>query len=301
MRPNPVFPLLFLCFACLPTASAANPEEQSTPENQGAYDTHIRQLRAKLPGDGFTIVIQKPFVVIGDEAPDVVRRRATQTVGWAVTRLKRQYFAKNPDRILNVWLFRDKDSYERNAMRLFRSKPSTPYGYYSPANDALVMNIATGGGTLVHEIVHPFVEANFPACPSWLNEGLGSLYEQSASRGEKIVGLTNWRLVGLQRAIQKDTVPTFSQLCHTTRSEFYDDDPGTNYAQARYLCYYLQEHDLLEKFYHQFVADQKTDPTGYATLQRVLGSQDTEQNKDQDMDAFQDAWQSYVMKLRFPS
>ena len=35
------------------------------------------------------------------------------------------------------------------------------------------MNISTGGGTLVHEIVHPFIEANFPACPPWLNEGLG--------------------------------------------------------------------------------------------------------------------------------
>ena len=44
------------------------------------------------------------------------------------------------------------------------------------------MNIATGGGTLVHEIVHPFVEANFPGCPTWFNEGLGSLYEQSAER-----------------------------------------------------------------------------------------------------------------------
>ena len=43
------------------------------------------------------------------------------------------------------------------------------------------MNIATGGGTLVHEIVHPFMAANFEQCPSWFNEGLGSLYEQSAA------------------------------------------------------------------------------------------------------------------------
>ena len=25
----------------------------------------------------------------------------------------------------------------------------------------------TGGGTLVHEIVHPFLRANFPECPAW--------------------------------------------------------------------------------------------------------------------------------------
>ena len=42
---------------------------------------------------------------------------------------------------------------------------TTPYGYYSAAHRALIMNIATGGGTLVHEIVHPFVRANFPQMP----------------------------------------------------------------------------------------------------------------------------------------
>ena len=56
------------------------------------------------------------------------------------------------------------------------------------------MNIATGGGTLVHELVHPYVEADFPGAPPWLNEGLGSLFEQSDERDGYIVGLTNWRL-----------------------------------------------------------------------------------------------------------
>jgi len=46
----------------------------------------------------------------------------------------------------------------------------------------------------VHEIVHPFMAANFPDCPAWFNEGLASLYEQSSERDGKIIGLTNWRL-----------------------------------------------------------------------------------------------------------
>jgi len=57
---------------------------------------------------------------------------------------------------------KDAASYEKNTLLLFKEKPSTPYGYYSSTHKALIMNIATGGGTLVHEIVHPFVEANFP-------------------------------------------------------------------------------------------------------------------------------------------
>ncbi len=255
------------------------------------YVQHIRRLQDRLPDKLFTIVLERPFVVIGDEDAERVRRRAKNTVNWATDRLKAEYFAKDPDRILDVWLFKDKDSYEVNAARLFRSKPDTPYGYYSPTDNALVMNIATGGGTLVHEIVHPFIEANFPECPSWFNEGLGSLYEQSASREDRIIGLTNWRLAGLQRAIRAERVPSFASLCSTTTNQFYREDPGTNYSQARYLCYYLQEHGLLRKFYHEFSANHADDPTGYKTLQAILGKRD--------MQAFQKKWKAYVLTLKF--
>ena len=83
------------------------------------------------------------------------------------------------------------------------------------------MNIATGGGTLVHEIVHPFVAANFPQCPSWFNEGLASLYEQSGEEAGHIHGYTNWRLAGLQKAIRGKRLGTFRRLCDTTTSQFY--------------------------------------------------------------------------------
>ena len=257
------------------------------------FAQHVAQLkREKVPREGFTIVVQPPFVVIGDESPAMVRRRATGTVKWAVDHLKKAYFKQDPIEILDIWLFKDKNSYEKHAKAIFRCKPDTPFGYYSHADQALVMNISTGGGTLVHEIVHPFVEANFPDCPAWLNEGLGSLYEQSAERGGRIVGLTNWRLSGLQKAIRRKQVPSFATLCATSDREFYNEDKGTNYGQARYLCYWLQEHRLLRKFYHAFHAAQKKDPSGYNTLKGVLGGRD--------MAEFQRKWEAYVLRLTFP-
>jgi len=45
----------------------------------------------------------------------------------------------------------------------------------------------------------------------------------------------------LQKAIKKGTVPSFKGLCSMSTRTFYDEERGTNYAQARYLCYYLQE------------------------------------------------------------
>ena len=174
---------------------------------------------------------------------------------------------------------------------MFRVKPDTPFGYYSPADRALVMNISTGGGTLVHEIVHPFVAANFPECPAWFNEGLGSLYEQCGQEDGQIHGYTNWRLPDLQTAIRRNRVPSFETFCSTTSEEFYEKDKGTNYGQARYLCYYLQQQKLLQKFYRRFHANRKSDPTGYATLQEILGQPDLAE--------FQKEWEAYVLKLRF--
>ena len=106
-----------------------------------------------------------------------------------------------PRDIVEVWLFGDARSYRRHALAIFGDRPDTPYGYFTPEHQALVMNIATGGGTLVHELVHPYIDNDFPRCPSWLDEGLASLFEQCQDHGGHIWGLTNWRLPGLQEAI----------------------------------------------------------------------------------------------------
>lgn len=267
--------------------------QPSTARHRPAdYAQHVLALkeRTALPS-GFTIRIEPPFVVLGDEAPELVQRRAKGTVRFAVDKLKQDYFSKDPDAILDVWLFRDRDSYEKNTRALFGATPDTPYGYYAPRHGALVMNIATGGGTLVHEIVHPFMEANFPDCPPWLNEGLGSLYEQSGEENGRIRGYTNWRLSGLQAAIRHDEVPTFRALTAMNDEAFYDDDTGTHYAAARYLLYYLQEEGLLVRYYHAFHAARRRDPTGYVTLMKTLG--------EDDMRSFEHRWAKWVLGLRF--
>lgn len=263
---------------------------RATTYTDADYAQHILELKKKLPDTDFHIVLQKPFVVVGNDDKETVKAHSVNTVAWAVKRLKKVYFEKDPNQIVDVWLFRDKDTYEKHCVTLFGRKPSTPFGYYSSSNRALVMNISTGGGTLVHEIVHPFIESNFPNCPSWFNEGLASLYEQCRDRDGYIWGSTNWRLRGLKKAIAAGTVPAFETLCNSTTHEFYEEDPGTNYAQARYLCYYLQEQGLLVKFFHEF-RTANSDPTGFETLKNVLGTQD--------IASFQKRWEAWTAALRF--
>ncbi len=268
-------------FSGLPQAQTASPNPVTV---------RAAELRKQLP-KRFTVLVERPFVVIGDESAERVQSRAISTVRWSVQHLKSEYFPNDPERVLEIWLFKDAQSYQDNARRYFGDRPDTPYGYYSSAHRALIMNISTGGGTLVHEIVHPLMEANFEDCPAWFNEGLGSLYEQSAERDGKIVGLTNWRLAGLQQALRGTGVPSFEDLLATSDNAFYNDDPGTNYAQARYLLMYLQEQGLLREFYWTFHDSADRDPTGLASLKKVL--------KVKSLDAFTKEWKRWVLGLRF--
>jgi hypothetical protein len=283
-----------------PSTNEFAPSPVTTVFTDADFARHVellkRQTKKKLAVSGsraateFSFVIQRPFVVAGDESSQAVQEHAEATVKWAVDRLKQDFFPSDPREILSVWLFKDAASYEKHAALLFGDKPTTPYGYYSSTHKALIMNISTGGGTLVHEIVHPFMEANFPACPPWLNEGLGSLYEQCGDVKGHIHGFTNWRLPGLQAAIRSKQVPSFKELTAMDSNAFYNEDKGVNYAQSRYLCYYLQEQGLLVKFYREFQARQKEDRSGFKTLQHVLG--------ETDMDAFKTKWEEYVLSLR---
>ena len=290
-----VFATLLAALSCTSnrTRSSVSSAMTATAETRvftdNDFDRHVTELKQRLPSNDFSIVVQRPFVVIGDEPERVIKERAEGTIKWAVDKLKQDYFTKDPNEILDIWLFKDEDSYKKYTRQLFNEIPSTPYGFYSRTHKALIMNISTGGGTLVHEIVHPFVEANFPSCPPWLNEGLGSLYEQCGEKDGHIYGYVNWRLPGLQRAIQAGQVGSFKILMAMNLRDFYGETQGVNYAQSRYLCYYLQEKGLLLTFYKKFQENRKTDPSGYETLKSVLG--------ETDMHQFQRKWEKFVLDL----
>ena len=248
----------------------------------------------KLAPPGFTSFIQAPFIVVGDESASKLHRRAESTIKWTVDRLKQDFFISDPEEIITIWLFKDKKSYQTNTWELFHEEHPSPYGFYSPRHRALIMNISTGAGTLVHEIVHPYVRTNFPKCPAWFNEGLGSLFEACGEQNGHIHGLPNWRLPGLQKVIRESHTLPFEAFTAMSDTEFYSGSEGYNqhYGQARYLCYYLQEHGLLIRFYQEFFTHTAEDPTGFLSLKKVLGTED--------MAKFQRQWESFVLELHDP-
>lgn len=275
--------------AAAPIADAPVPAPAVAPEAAPlTADTALTRAKSRAPA-GFTVVPAGPFVVIGNEAPAKVRERARR-MGDVVAALHTDYFPKDPAVIWEAWLFADDDSYVAGAKSVFGDEPDTPYGYASEADHALVMNVGTGGGTLVHEMVHPYMFANFPEAPTWFDEGLASLYEHVGIEHGHLVGYVNWRLKGLHAAIGAKSLPDFPSFFAQDTGTFYGSDRGDNYAQARYLCQWLQDHGKLHTFYATFHASVAEDPTGVESLRTVLGTHD--------LAAFQREWEAWALGLK---
>ena len=285
LRASAVAALLALAPGCC----AAGPG-RAAARGVAEYDGHVADLLADAP-PGFTAVAVPPFVVVGDGAPRDVRADAAEIVAWAVARLKADYFPLDPSPIVDIWIFDGEASYRHHVNVLFGGLPPSPYGYYSPCDDAIAVDITLGGGTVVHEMVHAFVEANFPDCPTWFDEGLASLYEHTEDDAGHIRGRINWRLPRLQEAIRSGAAPRIDELVATSRGEFYDGQ-AASYAAARYLLYYLQERGVLRRYYHRFRETRESDPTGLAALQSVLG--------ERDVRAIQAQWVAFVAHLPGP-
>jgi hypothetical protein len=272
-------PLASAALGLVPRA-AAEPSAEELAERRAA-------LEARLGPRGFTVVVQPPFVVVGDESPATVKHRATGILKWSIQLLEAEYFKTRPTKLIEIWLFKNENTYRKGAKQYFNDEPDTPYGYYSSEHDAMVMNIGPGAGTLVHEVVHPYIEANFPDGPAWFNEGLASLYERPTEKRGHIWGLPNWRLPNLKKQIADKTLPELAKMLTTTRNQFYEAEYDA-YAYARYLLLYLQDQGKLTAFYEKFVAD-KDDRTGRTALEAILGEK---------LETFEPRWRKWAVALR---
>jgi hypothetical protein len=227
-------------------------------------------IRGEL-GSDFTVKNIRKIYYVASNSSNSEFARYSNTITRMDDHLTKYFVKQRPQFLLKVYLFKDVKSYESFCVKHLNEKPSTPFGFYRSDGHLLVMNIATGTGTLAHEIVHPFIESDFPGAPSWFNEGFASLYEQSMESKGKMMGLANWRLPGLQKAINNKKCPTLSSFMADTTEKFYADESGMSYGLARYLCFYLQEQGKLEEFYKSYRDNFSKDITGRKILEQVTG------------------------------
>jgi hypothetical protein len=251
-----------------PETGAAAPAESR--ELEDACRDEAEDLGGRL-GDDCQVIVRPPFVLAGDLSEAGLSRWYDRTIHPASQAMNASYFSVQPDEVITILLFSGEEPYNRYAKSLFGDEEVSVYGYFKPASRTLVMNIGTGGGTLVHELTHALMEFDFPKVPDWFNEGLASLHEQCQFRedGSGIDGLVNWRLPKLQEAIADGRLRSLESLI--SADDFRSSaQVGLNYAQARYFCMYMQEQGVLGDYYHRFRKNQKADPLGAATVLEVF-------------------------------
>jgi hypothetical protein len=257
IRPACILLLLFIASCGTDPASSADATLPWPKPDAKVVAEFKAELKEKLDST-FAISTVGPWVIATNMDPVESQRIVDSTIRKCAAGIQRQLFTKTARTApAKVYLFRDGESYEAWNKKLFNEKPQSIFGYYSRGKNSLVMNIGTGGGTLIHEIVHAMAEVDFPEIPVWLNEGLGALYEASdVAPSGKIIGVTNWRLKGLQEDLKTNTETQIDKLMELTDADFYGDRRSANYASARYLMQWLQEQGKLEAFYIR-VRDQK--------------------------------------------
>src|SRR5262249_34690231 len=106
--------LAFVSCAVLCHVGVAAPEP--TPDELAE---RAKTLEHKLAGQGYTVLVEPPFVVVGDSPAAEVKRIATGFLRSKAQLLEKDFFAKRPDKLIEVWLFKNEKSFRKGAKKFF--------------------------------------------------------------------------------------------------------------------------------------------------------------------------------------
>ncbi len=195
-----------------------------------------------------------------------------------------RHFKYEPTHPFKIVYFKDKQEFTTYTK-------STAYGFYQPATKTLFTYTGSGEGTLWHELIHAFVDANInQAIQQWFSEGFASFYEMGGVAENKFVeGYTNWRLPLLQKMLQKPTylpLPTFMAQEDMTEENAY--------AKARFIFCYLWVYDKMDEFVQRYLYELSAQYQGEA-----LGKQcciAIEQLVGKDMKAIEAEYKAWAMQ-----
>jgi len=261
----------------VPEAPPTAPPVPPTSHYDLAHDLGVRDADAHTRlGKGIeTATVGGVFLLVGARGfTGGAFAQSRDLVTRALAAFTNGRFAKTPREAITVYLFGDAASYGAFCKAAIHEPYISPYGFYWPSERWMVRNAGLGLGTLTHELVHPLVEADFPRAPTWLNEGIASVFEAPAfTKPGEIHGVKNWRLPRLKQALASGERP--KALPHTlfgmSDETFRDDDESLHYALARYVCQWLDERGKLWDFYHAFRDERDADPSGEKAFTRVVG------------------------------
>ncbi len=251
-----------------------------------AIPKNLSELRV-LAGDEFLCVERSNYLVASDLGPGEYEYLVDGVLDYCSHALVKVFFdrGRGVDKKVNIFVFRNYESYESGVRRFFGMDPISPYGHYGHSQKYIVINYETGPGTMVHELTHALMSEDFPQAPIWLAEGMASLYEHCRAEGDILRGDDNWRLPELKAALEGGTLTPLPVLLAMTPATFRGSRESLNYAQSRYFCKYLEELGLRPGLYKEFRDKYELDPTGARFLSKAFGKP---------LDLIEAAWRRWI-------
>lgn len=167
--------------------------------------------------------------------------------------------------------------------------------YYLPQDNSVMVWLATGGGTLCHELVHALMESDLPSAPPWLSEGIASMNEEYGKINGVNGPLDNYRLLYILDVYKRAGcfIP-IEQLINLSPKDFNNSSIAMLYsAFSRYFCIYLWERGMLSKIYKEI-----RDCPEKSTASQISI---IEKNTKSTMPEIQADWQKWVLDRQQPA
>jgi len=159
-------------------------------------------------------------------------------------------------------------------------------------NDTEATLLSRGiGDTMIHEFTHAMHHADQygrdQQHPIWLTEGLATLFENSDLENGVAVPRHNHRLNYILTRVRINRQVPFAKFAAMKQPDFMRW-PNYNYAQARYMMFYLYETGKLRRWYENYVTNYASDTNGLSAWEKTYGKPVAEVEKD---------WAAWVQTL----
>lgn len=257
----------------VPTTSAAEDDERRDAADRETAYLRVADRFRRASHDRWATLIRPPFVFAGDLSDDDLEALYRETVVPTIRALQFDYFDRDPDEPITVLILSSDEAYRSALDGIGHGRRAEYSGLYARDARTVVVNVATGAGTLAHELTHALAHADCPDLPEWLDEGLASLHEEAdfSSDGLRLLGKDNWRSQFLHEAHRRDCWKPLRSLFE--RPFAAPQVAALDYALARYLCLFLQERGALAAYYRKCRGLIDRDPTGLLAFQRLFPGQ----------------------------
>jgi len=189
---------------------------------------------------------------------------------------------KQPER-LEVFLF-DGPRYYGPFARHLTGPDYTPYGFYVPSMNIIVVNADTGLGTLTHELAHHFTDCAFDYRPvQWINEGISTYFEKFIGyldeEGKMHITFGYFSNLRLPQAKEIIHEFTFSELIGRG---------GFPQSLIRTFVIFLHKKGKFKDFVRAAAAGSLDDPFGLGAIEKVY-------NKP--LEEIEAEWKKWVLEL----